>query len=59
MYYDLIVTFIYELINKEIKIWVDKEKVNLFIPEKICLTEEQKKFLKNNKDSILQWLKTK
>ena len=49
MYFDPILMFIYELIDKKIKIWVQNENIELFVPEEVFFTNDQKQFIKNNK----------
>jgi amino acid adenylation domain-containing protein/non-ribosomal peptide synthase protein (TIGR01720 family) len=53
---DPIHEFIYTLSNKNIKIWANNDKVNLFVPDGVDFTDEDKYFIKNNKDSILHCL---
>ncbi|WP_375331669.1 non-ribosomal peptide synthase/polyketide synthase [Candidatus Tisiphia endosymbiont of Temnostethus pusillus] len=56
MNYDTIMLFIYKLINNGIKIWVQNNKIQLFIPEGILFTNSQKSFIKHNKAKILYLL---
>ena len=48
---------VYDLINKGIKIWVNNNNIQVFVPTGILFTEEQKNFIKLNKDDILISLK--
>ena len=47
-----LLSFVYNLINQEIKIWVKNDQIKLFVPDSVVLKEEWKLFLdcKNNPD---------
>ena len=48
---------IYDLLNNGIKIWAQNEKVQLFVLNNAVLSEDQKNFIRSNKDNILSLLK--
>ncbi|MBY0273138.1 MAG: non-ribosomal peptide synthetase, partial [Alphaproteobacteria bacterium] len=48
---------LYDLINRGIKIWVNDNNIQLFVPTGTLFTEEQKNFIRLNKDDILVCLK--
>jgi amino acid adenylation domain-containing protein len=57
MSFDPILTFIYQLINNGISIWVEKNKIALFVPSGISFTTYQKEFIESNKKDIIECLK--
>ena len=54
---NLVLMFVYELFHSGIKIWVRNENIKLFIPNNTYFSDEQKTFLKLNRDKIFQYLK--
>lgn len=56
--YSNITLFIYELIHAGIKIWVKDSEIKLFVPEKASFSDQQKAFIKNNKNSIISCLES-
>lgn len=57
MNFDSILIFIYHLINNGIKIWVENEKIQLFVPNSSIFTVKHKNFINRNKIKILNCLK--
>ena len=48
---------LYEFIDSGIKFWLQNQNIKLFIPSGCSLTEQQKNFIKLNKDQIFGYLK--
>ena len=58
MYFDLyLLERIYELINYGVKIWIKDNDIQVFVRSNILFTEEQKDFIKQNKNAIFECLK--
>ena len=57
MKYKNIINFIYDLTNKGIKIYVLNENIKLKIPENISFSQEDKVFITQNKQDIIDILK--
>ena len=55
---NLVLLFIYELFHNGIKIWLQDKNIKIFIPNGVVFTEEQKNFLKLNKDKICHYLES-
>ena len=43
---NLIISFIYRLVDSGIRVWVEENKVKISLPEFVVLNEEDKSFLK-------------
>ncbi|MBL8677013.1 MAG: hypothetical protein JNJ47_06305, partial [Alphaproteobacteria bacterium] len=53
----IILMFIYSLINRGIKIWIQDKDIKLFVPDRVSFTDEEKKFITLNKEKIFNCLK--
>ena len=52
----LMVRFIYKLINNGVKIWVQENNLNIFIPDKISFSSEENIYIKLNKNALVKCL---
>ena len=52
-----IIKFIYKLYFQGIKIWADSNEISVFVPDRITLSDKDKKFFNNHIDEILKCLK--
>jgi len=57
MNFEIVLTNIYELINKGIKIWIDNQNIKLSIPDNVSFSDTDKAFIKLNKAKIINYLK--
>jgi amino acid adenylation domain-containing protein len=51
-----ILTFIYKLLHRGIRLWREKENIKLFIPEGKELTAEEKDYISSHKSSLIELL---
>lgn len=53
---NLLINFVYELYLKKIHIWVQDSAIKAFVPTDTILTENEKQFIKNNKQKLISLL---
>ena len=51
-----IVNFLNEIFKRNIKISIDNEKVQFHLPKDDQLSDEEKQFIKNNKQAIINYI---